>query len=92
MKQQDIIDFLSGLSNSFIQGLSQPQRFDVESMEKTRMRIFRMGIAIALSGVGFFLILWGISSTIDTMFAMHGFGFVLVGIIAVLTGALTFRR
>jgi hypothetical protein len=44
------------------------------------------------AGIGFFLILWGIASARDAMFTMHGLGFVLIGLIGVLTGALVYRK
>ncbi len=98
MQKQDIVDFLQGLSNSLIQGFGGIQKNGglgteiAEGIEKSRKKLFTIGISIALTGIGFFLILWGIASTIDAIFAMRGFGFVLVGIIAVLTGALTYKK
>ncbi len=98
MKSEDIIEFFSGLSASIIQGFSELQKQGglgneiVEGIQKSRKKLFTIGVSIALAGTGFFLILWGIASTIDAMFAMRGFGFVLVGIIAVLTGALVYEK
>jgi hypothetical protein len=67
-----------------------------EGREKSRKKLLAIGVSIALAGIGFFLILWGISSAIDAISAMQGFGFVLVGIIAVLiavlTGALAYKK
>ncbi len=94
--QQNIIDFLSGLSNSIIQGFSEAH--DVignsieKGIEKSRKKIFITGIAISIAGTGFFLIFWGIASAIDVMFAMQGLGFVLIGLIGVLTGVLVYKK
>ncbi|MFZ3384958.1 MAG: hypothetical protein WA144_13640 [Candidatus Methanoperedens sp.] len=94
--QQSIIDFLSGLSNSIIQGFSEAH--DVignsieKGIEKSRKKIFITGIAISLVATGFFLIFWGIASAIDVMFAMRGLGFVLIGLIGVLTGVLLYKK
>ncbi len=71
----------SGLGNEIAEGI-----------EKSRKKLFTIGVSIALAGIGFFLILWGIASMIDTIFAMRGFGFVLAGIIAVLSGALAHKK
>jgi hypothetical protein len=93
---QSIIDFLSGLSKSIIQGLSEAH--DVignsieEKIEKVRKKIFITGVAISIAATGFFLILWGIASAIDTLFAMQGLGFVLIGLLGVLTGALVYKK
>ncbi len=98
MKTEDIIEFFSGLSTSIIQGFSEMQKQSglgneiAEGIQKSRKKLFTIGISIALAGTGFLMILWGIASTIDAIFAMRGFGFVLVGIIAVLTGALLYEK
>ena len=98
MQKQDIVEFLRGLSDSLLQGFGDMQKHGgrsneiVEGIEKSKKRLFTIGVSIALAGIGFFLILWGIASTIDAIFAMRGFGFVLVGIIAVLTGALAYKK
>lgn len=98
MHKQDMVDFLHGLLNSLLHGFGSMQRHGglgdeiVEGIEKSRQKLFTIGISIALAGIGFFLILWGIASTIDTIFAMRGFGFVIVGIIAVLAGALAYKK
>ncbi len=101
MKQQDIIDFLTGLSDAIIHGFGEIQKQGehgglggdiAEGIEKSKKKLFTLGISIAIAAIGFFLILWGIASVIDAMFTMRGFGFVLVGIIAVLTGALVSKK
>ncbi len=101
MKQQDIIDFLTGLSDALIHGFGDIQKqgehggigADIaEGIEKSKKMLFTIGIAIAIASSGFFLLLWGIASAIDSMFIMRGVGFVLVGIIAILFGALVSRR
>lgn len=100
MKQQDIIGFLTGLSDALIHGFGDIQKSEhgglgndiVEGIEKSKKKLFTIGISIAIASIGFFLLLWGIASTIDAIFSMHGFGFVIVGIIAVLTGALVSKK
>ncbi len=98
MQKQGIVDFLQGLSDSLLHGFWDMQKHGgysneiAEGIEKSRKKLFTIGISIAVAGIGFFLILWGIASTIDAIFAMRGFGFVLVGIIAVLAGALAYKR
>ncbi|MCE8423097.1 MAG: hypothetical protein J5U17_01075 [Candidatus Methanoperedens sp.] len=94
--QQSIIDFLSGLSKSIIQGLIEAQKHGgignliEESIEKFRKKLFSIGIAISIAGTGFFLILWGIASAIDVIFTIRGLGYVLIGFLGVLTGALVY--
>ena len=96
--QQSIKDFLSGFSKSIIQGFSDALMHGgignsiEEGIEKFRKELFITGIAISIAGTGFFLILWGIASAIDAMFAMRGLGFVLVGILGALTGALVYKK
>jgi hypothetical protein len=94
--QQDIIDFLSGLSKSIIQGFTEAQcgisNSIEEGIEKSRKKIFIIGVAISLAATGFFLIFWGIASAIDAMFVMRGLGFVLIGLLGVLTGALVYKK
>ena len=76
--QQSIIDFLSSLSKSIIQGFSEALKHGEignsieEGIEKFRKKLFITGVAISLAGTGFFLTLWGIASAIDTVFAMRG--------------------
>ena len=96
--RQIIIDFLSGFSKSIFQGLSEVLNHSgignsiEESIEKFRKKLFITGVAISIAATGFFLILWGIASAIDAMFAMRGLGFVLVGLLGVLTGTLIYKR
>jgi hypothetical protein len=96
--QQNIKDFLSGLSNSIIQGFSDALTHGgignsiEEGIEKFRKKLFTTGIAISLAGTGFFLTFWGIASAIDAIFAMRGLGFVLIGLLGVLTGALVYKK
>lgn len=87
--EQSITDFLSGLSKSIIQGFGNSLK---ESMEKFRKKVAITVVAISLIGIGFFLTLWGIASAIDMMFTMRGLGYVLIGLLAVLTGALVFKK
>ena len=91
-----IKDFLSGLSRSIIHGISEVQDgindSMEESIEKFRTKLFITGVAISIAATGFFLTLWGIASAIDAMFAMRGLGFVLVGLVGLLTGALVYKK
>jgi hypothetical protein len=96
--QQSIADFLSGLSKSIIQGFTEAQKLGgignsiEEGLEKSRKKLFVTGVAISIAATGFFLTLWGIASVIDEMFAMRGMGFVLIGLLGVLTGALVYKK
>lgn len=98
MQEQDIVDFLHGFSDSLLQSFGDIKKHGglgteiVEGIEKSRKKLFTVGISIALVGIGSFLILWGISSTIDAIFEMRGFGFVLIGIIALLSGAIAYKK
>ncbi len=87
--QQSITDYLSGISKSIIQGFGNSIK---EGMEKFRKKLAITVVAISLIGIGFFLTLWGIASAIDVMFTMRGLGYVLIGLLAVLTGALVFKK
>ena len=92
----EIIEFLGGLSKTIIHGLSEAHGGIVnsieEGIERSRKKIFITGIAISIVATGFFLIFWGIASAIDMMFAMRGLGYVLIGLLAVLTGALLSKK
>ena len=93
--QQSIIDFLSGLSKSITQGFIEYGGIGNsigEGVEKLRKKLFITGVAISLAATGFFLTLWGIASAIDAIFTMRGLGFVLIGLIGVLTGALIYKK
>ncbi len=96
--QQSILDFFRGLLKSIIQGLSIALENSgignsiEEGIEKFRKKLFITGVAISLVGTGIFLTLWGISSAIDDTFAMRGLGFVLIGLLGVLTGALAYKK
>ena len=89
--EQSIKDFLSGLSKSITQGFIEHGGIGnsiEESIKKSRKKLFITGVAISLAATGFFLTLWGIASVIDVMFTMRGIGFVLIGLIGMLTGTL----
>lgn len=93
--QQNITDFFSGLSESITQGFSEQSeigRSIEEGIGKIRKKLFITGAAISLAATGFFLTLWGIASTIDTMFAMRGLGFILIGLLGVMTGAVIYKK
>ena len=92
------MDFLNGLSKSIIQGLSEALKIGgignsiEEGIKKSRKKLFITGVAISLAATGFFLTFWGIASAIDAMFTMQGLGFVLTGLIGILTGALVYKK
>ncbi len=96
--QQSIIDFLRGLSKSIIQGFIEAQKHGgigksiEEGIEIFRKKLIITGVAISIAATGFFLTLWGIASTIDEMFSMRGMGYVLIGLLGVLTGALIYKK
>jgi len=96
--QQAIIDFISGLSKSLTQGFSEAQKnggigkIIEDDIERFRKELFTTGVAISLVGIGFFLMLWGIASTIDEIFSMRGLGFVLIGLLGLLTGVLVYKK
>lgn len=96
--QQSIIDFLNGFLNSIIQGLGEALKKSgvdksiEERIEKFRKKLLFTGMAISLIATGFFLIFWGIGSALDRIFAMRGLGFVLIGLLGVLTGALIYKK
>jgi hypothetical protein len=95
---QSIIDVLSGLAKSMIQGFIEARKhYGIdnsieEGIEKFSKKLFSIGIAISIAGTGFFLILWGIASAIETMFAMKGLGYVLIGLLGVLSGTLLYKK
>jgi hypothetical protein len=96
--QQSILDFLSGLSKSITQGFSEAFKHGgignsiEEGIERFRKKLFITGVAISIAATGFFLTLWGIASAIDVMFSMRGLGYVLIGLLGVLTGALVYKK
>ncbi len=92
---QSIKDFFVGFSNSILQNMSKEGQKEIshvigegiaEGIEKSGKELFSIGISITLIGIGFFLIIWGIATTVDIIFAMKGFGYILIGIFAILIG------
>lgn len=90
-----IKDFFMGFSNSILQNMSKERQKEIshiigegmaEGIEKSGSALFSIGISITLIGIGFFLTVWGIATTIDIIFAMKGFGYILIGIFAILIG------
>ncbi len=63
-----------------------------EGLQRSSGKLFTIAISVALLATGFFLTLWGISSAIDMYFAMRGLGYVLIGMLAVVTGALVYKK
>jgi hypothetical protein len=96
--RQIFTDFLNGFLGSMAKGLGEAFKnsgIDTsieEHLEKFRKKLFVTGIAISIIASGFFLILWGIGSAIDKTFAMRGLGFVLIGLLGALTGALIYKK
>jgi len=89
--QQSTIDFLTGLSESIIHGFSEYTGISKsieEGSEKLKKKLFITGAAISLVATGLFLSIWGIASAIDAVFALRGLGLILIGLFAVLTGAI----
>lgn len=84
--QQDIIDFIHGFSESIIHGLNVQKHGIGEDIEKSKNKLFIIVISITFFSTGTFMTIWGIASYIDQRFAMQGLGFVLIGIMAILTG------
>lgn len=94
---QSVIDFLKGLLESIILGLSEDfKKSGINSLEdnieKLRKKLVITGVAISIVATGFFLILWGVASAIDRIFVMRGLGFVLIGVLGVLTGMLIYKK
>lgn len=95
--QQSIIDFFNGFLSSIIQGLGEAlKKSGIDSsienhLEKFRKKLFVTGVAISIIATGFFLIFWGVASAIDKIYAMGGLGFVLIGLLGVLAGALIYK-
>ena len=100
--RQDIIDFLRGFSKSIVQGLGEAckksgidksiEKNIEKNIEKFRKKLFITGVAISIVAAGSFLMLWGIASAIDKTFSMRGLGFVLIGLLGVLTGSLVYKK
>jgi hypothetical protein len=93
-------EFLLGLVNGIIQGLPGEAQKHVsdaigngiaQGVEKSRKKLFSVGVSIALIGIGLFLLLWGIATSIDIIFKMDGFGYVLIGIPAILIGIILYK-
>lgn len=89
--RQYIIDFIHGFAESLIHNIGKTHELS-KDIEKSKAKIFSITIAIAMISAGIFLAIWGISSYIDSRFAMQGLGFVLVGTIAILIGIIIFKR
>ena len=92
--QQEIKDFIHGFSESIIHGINIQKHGIVEDIEKSKNKLLIIVISIILFGTGMFITIWGIASYVDQRFAMQGLGFVLIGIISTLTGAIisSFKR
>jgi hypothetical protein len=97
---QNLKEFFLGLINAIIQGLPGEARKQVsdaigdgiaQGVEKSRKKLLAVGVSIALIGIGLFLILWGIATSIDMVFGMRGFGYVLIGIPAILIGIILYK-
>ncbi len=94
------LEFLLGFSKSIIQGFNEVKKVEsdairngiVDGVEKCSKQLFTIGISIALIGTGFFIAMWGIATSIDTIFAMKGTGYVLIGVVTALLGALVYKK
>lgn len=80
-----IKDFFKGFLAAITEGIK-------ETTKKISDDILSIGISIALIGAGLFLTIWGIATAIDRIFAMNGFGYVMIGIMAILTGIIYRKR
>ncbi len=92
---QNLKDFLMGFSNSILHIWSKEGQKEIghiigegikEGIEKSEKELSHIGISIVVIGIGLFLITWGIARYIDIVFTMKGFGYVLIGIFAILSG------
>lgn len=91
--RQEIIDFIHGFSESVVCGLNKAERHKIEEdIEKSKLKIFFIAISIATIGAGIFVTMWGIAYYIDQRFDMQGLGYVLVGMIAILTGTVLYKK
>ncbi len=91
--QQEIIDFFHGFSESILHGINSSKKHEIEEdIEKSKIKLFILAISIAMFSTGIFVTIWGIASYVDQKFAMQGFGFVLVGIMVILTGVLLYKK
>jgi hypothetical protein len=97
----DILESLGDTSKLVIQGISQEIEKLVtsaigtgveEGLHKFSEKLLSITIAAALVATGFLLTLWGIATAIDTYFAMKGVGYVLIGLLASVTGALVYKK
>ena len=96
-----IEDFFMGLSNSILDYMSKEGRKEIshiigesirEGIEKSGKELYYIGISIIIIGTGFFLIALGIATYIDIIFAMKGFGYILIGIFAILIGLILSKQ
>ena len=94
--QQSIADFLSGLSKSISQGFTEHGGIGnsiEEGIKKSRKKKYLLpGLRSQSLPPDFSCYSGGIASAIDAMFVMRGLGFVLVGLLGVLTGALVYKK
>jgi hypothetical protein len=97
----DILESLGDTSKLAIEWVSQETKKLVtsavvagvaEGFHKFSEELLSVTIAAALIATGFLLTLWGIATAIDTYFAMKGVGYVLIGLLASVTGALVYKK
>lgn len=91
--QREIIDFINGFSDSFVQGLNSTGKNRIEEhIEKYKVKLFFLVISLIIVSTGIFMMILGVSFYIDHIFSMKGLGFVSVGIISLLIGAFAYNR
>ncbi len=62
-----------------------------KDIERSKRKLLIATISIALFSTGIFVVIWGISSYVDSRFSMQGLGFFLVGMTAVSIGILLYE-
>ena len=100
--KQHVDQFLRGLFESIHSGVGETRLYNEIEISigksiaaiivKFRKELLSTVVAIVLVGTGFFLMLWGIASTVDAIFAMRGLGYVLIGLLGLLAGVVIYRK
>lgn len=90
--REDIIEFIHGFSESLYHQLRKEEIHGKEITEDVENKIFRIVISIVIISTGIFVTILGFAFYVDERFATKGFGYVLIGIVAILTGLLIKKR